>query len=48
MAPVYPGDQLKMIAETVKLIPTGAFVNTRAHVNEKEIAEADLVFAVKK
>jgi 3-hydroxyacyl-[acyl-carrier-protein] dehydratase len=48
MAPVYPGDQLKMIAETVKLIPTGAFVNTRALVNEKEIAEADLVFAVKK
>jgi len=46
--PVFPGDQLRMVAETVKLIPTGAFVNTKAFVGEKAIAEAELIFSVKK
>jgi len=45
--PVYPGDQLKLVAEVAKLLPQGAFVMVKAYVAEKLIAEADLVFAVK-
>lgn len=45
--PVFPGDQLKLTAETVKLIPTGAFVEAKAYVGEKIIAEAELIFSVK-
>lgn len=45
--PVYPGDQLKLISETVKMLPTGVYVNVQANVREKNIAEAELVFAVK-
>jgi len=45
--PVFPGDQLKLVAETVKLIPAGAFVNTKAFVGDKQIAEAELIFSVK-
>lgn len=44
---VTPGDRLKIVAETVKLISSGAFVSVKAFVGEKEIAETDLVFAVK-
>jgi 3-hydroxyacyl-[acyl-carrier-protein] dehydratase len=44
--PVIPGDQLKLEAETVKLLPTGAFVSVKAFVEDKKCAEADLVFAV--
>ncbi len=47
-SPVIPGDQLRIEAETVKLLPTGAFVNTKAFVGDKKIAEADLIFSVKK
>ncbi|MBU2541850.1 MAG: 3-hydroxyacyl-ACP dehydratase FabZ [Candidatus Omnitrophica bacterium] len=46
--PVFPGDQLSLEAETVKLLPTGAFISTKAFVKDKQIAEAELVFAVKK
>jgi len=45
--PATPGDKLKIIAETVKLLPTGAFVNVKGFVEDKIIAETDLVFAVK-
>ena len=44
--PVYPGDQLKLVAETVKLMPTGACIDVKALVGEKVVAEAELVFAV--
>lgn len=47
MHPVYPGDQLRIVSETVKLIPTGAYVNAKAYVGEKTIAETEIVFAVK-
>jgi len=46
--PVSPGDQLKIIAETVKLLPTGGFVNVTVFVEDKEIANAELVFAAKR
>ncbi|MBU1727193.1 MAG: 3-hydroxyacyl-ACP dehydratase FabZ [Candidatus Omnitrophica bacterium] len=43
-----PGDQLKIVSETVKLLQTGAFVNAKAFVGETKIGEADLIFAVKR
>lgn len=45
--PVTPGDQLKIVSETVKLLSNGAYVSAKAYVEDKLIAEADLVFAVK-
>lgn len=46
--PVLPGDQLRIEAEAVKLLPTGAFVTTKAFIGNKQVAEAELVFSVKK
>lgn len=48
LRPVYPGDQLKIIALTEKLLPTGAFVSCKAYVGDNLISEAELLFAVKK
>jgi len=48
MQGVYPGDQLRLEVETVKLMPTGAFASAKAFVGDKQVAEADLVFAVKR
>jgi 3-hydroxyacyl-[acyl-carrier-protein] dehydratase len=45
---VTPGDQLRIEARTVKILPTGAFVETKAFVEDKEIAEAGLIFAIKR
>ncbi|HWR71553.1 MAG TPA: 3-hydroxyacyl-ACP dehydratase FabZ [Nitrospirota bacterium] len=45
--PVVPGDQLKIIVENVKSLPTGAFVSGEAFVNDKKVSEAELVFSVK-
>lgn len=47
-APVTPGDQLRLEAETVKIIPGGAFINTKAFVNDTLVSTAELIFAVKK
>jgi 3-hydroxyacyl-[acyl-carrier-protein] dehydratase len=44
--PVLPGDQLRLEAQTVKLLATGAFVSVKAFVKDTKVAEADLVFAV--
>jgi 3-hydroxyacyl-[acyl-carrier-protein] dehydratase len=45
---VLPGDELRIESETVKLIPTAAFVTAKAYVSGRQVAEADMVFAVKK
>jgi 3-hydroxyacyl-[acyl-carrier-protein] dehydratase len=45
--PAVPGDQLKIRVENVKTLPTGAYVSGEAFVNEKKIAEAELVFSVR-
>ena len=45
---VFPGDQLRIEAETVKILPSGAFVSVKALVKDDVVAEAELVFAVKK
>jgi len=45
--PAVPGDQLKIKVENVKSLPTGAYVSGEAFVDDKKIAEAELVFSVK-
>ena len=45
--PAVPGDQLKIKVENVKTLPTGAFVSGEVFVDDKKIAEAELVFSVK-
>jgi 3-hydroxyacyl-[acyl-carrier-protein] dehydratase len=42
-----PGDQLKIKVENVKSLPTGAYVSGEAFVDDKKIAEAELVFSVR-
>jgi len=46
--PVIPGDQLRIEAQTEKLLPSGAFINVKAFVKDIEIANAELIFAVKR
>jgi 3-hydroxyacyl-[acyl-carrier-protein] dehydratase len=44
--PVVPGDQLKIQVDNVKSLPNGAYVSGEAFVDDKKVAEADLVFSV--
>jgi 3-hydroxyacyl-[acyl-carrier-protein] dehydratase len=46
--PVVPGDQLKIKVVNVKSLPTGAFVEAEASVDDKKVSEAELVFSVRK
>ena len=45
--PVVPGDQLKIKAVNVKSLPNGAYVSAEAFVDDKKVAEAELVFSVR-
>jgi 3-hydroxyacyl-[acyl-carrier-protein] dehydratase len=45
--PAVPGDQLKIKVENVKSLPNGAYVSGEAFVDDKKMAEAELVFSVK-
>ncbi len=45
--PAFPGDQLKIKVENVKSLPNGAYVSGAAFVDDKKIAEAELVFSVR-
>jgi 3-hydroxyacyl-[acyl-carrier-protein] dehydratase len=45
--PAVPGDQLKIRVENVKTSPSGAFVSGEAYIDDKKIAEAEMVFSVK-
>jgi 3-hydroxyacyl-[acyl-carrier-protein] dehydratase len=45
--PVVPGDQLKLKVVNVKSMPAGAYVSGQAFVDDKKVAEADLVFSAK-
>ena len=45
--PVVPGDQIKIKVVNVKSLPTNAYVSAEAFVDDKLIAEAELVFSVK-
>jgi 3-hydroxyacyl-[acyl-carrier-protein] dehydratase len=44
---VVPGDQLIINVESIKSLPTGAYVSGTAFVGDKKVTEADLVFSVK-
>jgi 3-hydroxyacyl-[acyl-carrier-protein] dehydratase len=45
--PVFPGDQLKVVVEPLKLITSAAIVKAKAQVSDKEVAEAELTFSIK-
>jgi beta-hydroxyacyl-ACP dehydratase FabZ len=45
--PVMPGDQLIIEVTTVKLLPKAGFINCKAHVGEKLVAEAQIGFGIK-
>ena len=45
--PAVPGDQLKIKVKNVKTLQTGAYVSGEAYVEDKKIAEAELVFSVR-
>jgi 3-hydroxyacyl-[acyl-carrier-protein] dehydratase len=45
--PVVPGDQLRIKVVNVKVLTTGAYVSGEAFVEDRKVAEADLVFSVK-
>jgi 3-hydroxyacyl-[acyl-carrier-protein] dehydratase len=47
LRPVFPGDQLKIKAVSIKSLPTGAFVSAEAFVDNKKVSEAELVFSVR-
>lgn len=45
--PVVPGDQLRIRVVNVKSLPTGAYVNGEAFVEDRKISEAELVFSAR-
>jgi 3-hydroxyacyl-[acyl-carrier-protein] dehydratase len=45
--PVFPGDQMKITVEPVKMISSAAIVNAVAQVGDKEVARGELTFSVK-
>lgn len=47
LAPVFPGDQLKIIVEPLKILSGAGIVNAMAEVNGKEVAKGELSFSVK-
>ena len=46
--PVLPGDQIKMEAIMVKLMPKGLYIEVKVFVKKEKVAEADLVCMVEK
>jgi beta-hydroxyacyl-ACP dehydratase FabZ len=44
---VTPGDQIRISVVNEKSLPTGAFVSGEAFVDDRKVAEAELVFSVK-
>jgi len=47
MHPVFPGDQLKITVEPVKMVTGAAIVNVVACVDDKEVAKGELVLSAK-
>lgn len=43
---VYPGDQLRIESELVRMLPTGAYAESKAFVKDKLVAEAEFVFVL--
>ena len=47
LAPVFPGDQLKIEITTLKLLRTNGFVKAKAFVDEKLVSECEIGFGIK-
>lgn len=47
IAPVVPGDQLRIEVTTKKLLPKAGFLTTKAYVGEKLVADAEIGFGIK-
>ena len=47
MAPVIPGDQLRIEVTTVKFLASTGVLKTQAFVKDKQVAEAEIVFSTK-
>ena len=47
IAPVVPGDQLRIEVTTIKLMAKAGFLKTQAFVRDKLVAEADIGFGIK-
>lgn len=47
IASVVPGDQLKIEVTSIKLLPKAGFLQTKAYVREKLVAEAEIGFGIK-
>ena len=47
IAPVVPGDQLRIEITTVKLLPKAGFIDAKAYVKDKLVAEAEIGFGIK-
>ncbi len=43
---VYPGDQLRIESNLVRMLPTGAYAEIKAYVKDKLAAEAEMVFVL--
>lgn len=47
LAPVIPGDQLRIEVTTIRLLPKAGFLRTEAFVKDKLVAEAEIGFGIK-
>ena len=47
IAPVIPGDQLRIEVTTIKLLAKAGFLKTEAYVQDKLVAEAEIGFGIK-
>ena len=47
IAPVVPGDQLRIEVASIKLLPKAGFLKTQAFVKDKLVAEAEIGFGIK-
>ncbi len=47
MAPVIPGDQLRLEVTPIKLLKEAGFILTKAFVKDQQVAEAEIGFGIK-
>ncbi|MBP9854098.1 MAG: 3-hydroxyacyl-ACP dehydratase FabZ [Candidatus Omnitrophica bacterium] len=47
IAPVRPGDQLRIEVTSIKLLPKAGFLKTNAFVGDKLVSEAEIGFGIK-
>lgn len=47
IAPVTPGDQLRIEVKTIKMLPKAGFLDIKAFVGEKLVTESEIGFGIK-